>query len=498
MSELVQPDASESSRGSDDGPTLRERHDGIVARLSEIERIRREICALQARQAREVAGYVDERLRFDDALGVPASAGQERTMVAEVAMAAGVSVITAQGLMSDAWQLVHHNQASLARLEQGDLLWSTVRTITHETVAIEEPRLRALADEVIAEEAVDLVPGKVRAMAQRRVVEVDPDAAARRAETARADQHVSVRQDAPGVATLAAFMEAERVAACHDALNREARARKASGVGKRLGELMCDVLFERLTGAETVTDVSAQVSVIMTDTTLLGVDDTPANLLGYGPLPAHVARMLATSDNAWLRRFYTDPIDGSITVADTRRRRFDGTLREIATIRDQYCRGIQCASPITAQDHVHEYADGGPTTFGNAQGLSTNCHTTREHPRMRVSREADTGVITWQTPSGLTYRSLAPPALGHGSLPAHQMRLRRQLLHPPESGGERALLKALMRASRVPRSDRLTQVLEVAWSHARQAPRQASTTHNRSAARPGPGDSTSEPEAPPF
>jgi hypothetical protein len=170
--------------------------------------------------------------------------------------------------------------------------------------------------------------------------------------------------------------------------------------------------------------------------------------------------MLATSDSAWLRRFYTDPIDGAVTVADTRRRRFDGSLREVATVRDQYCRGIQCASPITAIDHLVEHAKGGPTSFGNSQGLSTNCHTTREHPAMKVTHDPDTGVVTWKTPSGLIYRSLPPPALGHGSLRLDQVELRRMLLHPPESRVEARFLRRLVRHGRSPRSPDPPDVVE--------------------------------------
>ena len=416
-------------------------------RLAEIERLRREIGALQAQLAREITGYVDQRLAADVELGVP-DGPSTRCMAAEVAIAAGVSVISAQNLMSDCWDLVTHNPATLASLQAGDLQWWVARQIAAETSLIEEPPLRALADRVIAEEAVDVVPGKAKTLAQRRVVEVDPDAAARRSAKARREAHVRLSPaDSPGTATLAAFMSAEQATACHQALRREARARKSAGTPGRVGELMTQVLFERVTGAGSVTDLTTQVAVVMTDTTLFGLDDTPANLIGYGPLPAHAARLLATHDNAWLRRFYTDPVDGSISFADTGRRRFDGTMRDIATFRDQYCRGIQCASPIS--EHIEAYAEHGPTTLANDQGLSANCHHTRDHPEMRVTRDGDTGVITWRTPSGLTYRGLPPPALGHGSATRAQRLMRHLLLNPPPSAHEQVLLRRLARHIRI-------------------------------------------------
>jgi hypothetical protein len=433
-------------------------------RLAEIKRLRREISALQAQLAVEVTGYVDQRLTADAELGVP-DGPSTRCMAAEVALAAGVSVITAQSLMSDCWDLVTNNPATLAALRAGDLQWWVARQIATETGVIAEPRLRALADRVIAQEAVDVVPGKVKTLAQRRVLEVDPDAAARRSDRARRDAHVRLTPaDSPGTATLAAFLPAEQAVACRDALRREARARKGRGSPGRLGELMTQVLFERVTGAGQVTDLTTQVAVVMTDTTLFGSDDQPGHLIGYGPLPAHVARLLATHDNAWLRRFYTDPVDGSISLADAGRRRFDGALREIATFRDQYCRGIQCASPITDHDHVQPHAEEGPTTLANDQGLSANCHHTRDHPGMTVIRDPDTGVTSWHTPTGLTYRNLPPPALGHGSATPAQNQLRRLLLNPSPSRHERHLLTALTRHLRTPQP-RPGIPIHTAWRH---------------------------------
>ncbi|MGH4019142.1 MAG: DUF222 domain-containing protein, partial [Pseudonocardiaceae bacterium] len=51
--------------------------------------------------------------------------------------------------------------------------------------------------------------------------------------------------------------------------------------------------------------VQVQVRVTVPFSMLLGLDEQPAELAGYGPLPAHVARQLA-ADGVW-RRILTDP-----------------------------------------------------------------------------------------------------------------------------------------------------------------------------------------------
>ncbi len=406
----------------------------------------------------QITAYVDERVAIDHEHGFTDSNAQYRSMAAEVAIACGVSVTTAKCLMADSWQLSTKAPATMAKLREGDLQFYAARVIANATCVIDDDSKRALADRVIAEEAVDLIPGRVSAMAERRVFEVDPDAADRRARRERDEQRVTVSDGWSGTASLSVCMESERVAACHDALRREARARKAAGADQRLGQLMCQVLFERLTGAASVTDVKAQVNLVMTDTTLFALSDAPANLIGCGPLPAHAARLLATSRNASLRRLYTDPVDGSVVAADTQRRCFDGSLADLITVRDQQCRGIRCASPITAKDHVVEHANGGRTSFDNGQGLSTNCHTTREHPEMTVTKAADSAMITWRTPSGLTFRSLPPAALGAGSLTPEQITLRRLQLHPPKSEPERVLLSVVIQHIRLRQSSPHTEI----------------------------------------
>jgi hypothetical protein len=49
-------------------------------------------------------------------------------------------------------------------------------------------------------------------------------------------------------------------------------------------------------------------------TTLLGLDDAPGELAGYGPLPAHLAREMARE--GVLRRVLTDPVTGLVVSVD--------------------------------------------------------------------------------------------------------------------------------------------------------------------------------------
>jgi hypothetical protein len=408
--------------------------------LARIEKLERKIAALQADQVALTASFIDERMRFDEAHGFLSDPAQYRGMVAEVAIAKQVSVTTAAGFMDDAWAMTHHNPVTLAALQTGRIGLTAARAIARETSVLDDPATRALADRVIAEEAPDLLPGKVRPMAEQRVAEIDPEAAERRTARERMDKHVQLQPAGSGMAWLNAYLPAEQAEAAYASLRDHARRLRAEGDPRPTSHLMCDATFERLTG--TTTDaIPSQVNVVMTDATLLGLDDDPAHLVGIGPLAASFARSLATNGQGWLRRFLTDPVHGSLTHGDTRRRRIDGSLRALATARDQHCRGIQCASPIADFDHLHEHARGGVTTLENAQGLSRSCHTTRDDPRMQVERNPRTGVVTWTTPSGLTWRSLPPPSQAPGLLLPRHLRWRHLLTHPVVSRVENIVLE---------------------------------------------------------
>lgn len=436
------------AEGDDTAGRWAVREDACGGTLDRIEELQKQICSLQAEQVRQVAAFVEQRNRLDADLGVPSGPAQYRCLVAEISLACNLSSLTAQSFVADAYSLATAHPFTLAALDAGTINLTAARTVARETRLLDDPATQALADQVIAEEISDVTPGKIRALVEQRVIEIDPDAAARRAVQERADRHISIAAGTPGTAYLNAYLPAEQAAACWQALHDQARGLRADGDPRSISHLMCDTFVERVTGASKPRDCKVHLDLVMTDTALLGGDDTPAHLTGCGPIPASVARLIAATSNTWVKRLYSDPIDSTLLTADTRRRRFDGALREFIVARDRHCRGIKCASPIRDIDHITPFANAGRTSVANGQGLSKNCHTTREHPRMRLDHGALSALVTWTTPSNRIYRSLPPPALGVGATTAAQRRRRHWLLHPPNSQLERLLLHSNLTALR--------------------------------------------------
>ncbi|MGO3151021.1 MAG: hypothetical protein ACTIJJ_00145 [Galactobacter sp.] len=119
--------------------------------------------------------------------------------------------------------------------------------------------------------------------------------------------------------------------------------------------------------------VGVQVNIVITDLALFGIQDTPAEIFGLGPVPAETARtMIATATAhhmATLKRLYTDPVSGALVAMESKSRTFPDGLAQMIGFRDKFCRHPYCNSPIKHLDHITPHATGGPTSFANGQGL---------------------------------------------------------------------------------------------------------------------------------
>jgi len=206
----------------------------------------------------------------------------------------------------------------------------------------------------------------------------------------------------------------------HAVLTAAAAASRAGGDGRSKGQLMADLLVERVTGQATADAVPVEVQVVITDRALLSNDTTPAQIPGYGTVPAGWARDLIsqTPEAVWLRRLYTHPDDGTLVSMDSTRRLFDGGLRRFLVARDGTCQTPWCDAPVRHLDHVVDHAAGGPTNAHNGQGTCERCNHTKQQPGWRARPEPAPTPRAWRahtvvtvTPTGHRYASTAPPVL---------------------------------------------------------------------------------------
>ena len=253
---------------------------------------------------------------------------------------------------------------------------------------------------------------------------LDPGSAIRRTRGARSDRNVTLRPAPDTMGYLSGFLPVEQGVACLAALRMAADTARTNGDARSHGQVMADTLVERVTGQVNAAGIDVEVQLVMTDSTLLSDDHSPAQVIGFGPIHAALARVIVRrAHRAWLRRLYRNPECGALVAMDSRRRVFDGELREFLVIRDQTCRTPWCDAPIRHADHAVPVADGGATSVKNGQGLCEACNYAKEASGWRTLPLAgDRHQVLITTPTGHTYVSTAPdPPQPHA---------------PPDPGGD--------------------------------------------------------------
>ncbi|PSL08517.1 uncharacterized protein DUF222 [Haloactinopolyspora alba] len=155
----------------------------------------------------------------------------------------------------------------------------------------------------------------------------------------------------------------------------------------------------------------ATVNVTLAYTTLVGVDEEPAHLDGYGPITADTARAIAA--DATLRRLLTDPVDGRLLEYGRSTYTPPRALADFIIARDRTCRFPTADTPasICDIDHRQPYQRGGTTGASNNQALSRRFHLDKTlHGWDR--HQLPNGALRWTSPAGRTY-TVHPEPIGH-------------------------------------------------------------------------------------
>ncbi len=427
----------------------------------------RVIAWAQARQIREMTSFLDSAEARNKALGACDSQAHD-SAVAEVGLMLAVSARTAACRAGDAWSLCTRLPATVAALESGRITLAKARILDAETVNLSGEHAAAVEAQVLAK-AQKQTPGQLRAAARRAVLLADPAAAQKRAEQARRERGVRMWPEPDGMATLSAYLPAGDAVGVFAVLDEYARQSGAAGDERTLEARRGDALVDLVLGPTGVcsegtsaardhttqpdsghhnthhpSDVNAShgapddvvpapgatspagcrcecgrcrrgggvdVRVTIPYTALLGANELPGDLAGYGPIPAAVARDLAAG-GTW-RRILTDPASGRPLDYGTTRYRPPAHLAGLVITRDQTCQFPGCRVPAHRCDIDHGVAhdpdnDTGPTSDVNLGPKCRRHHQIKQTPGWSVTHHPD-GCTSWVTPSGHLYHSQPPP-----------------------------------------------------------------------------------------
>lgn len=434
-----------------------------VAVIAELERLKNVCAAAQA----AITLDLDEQAAVDRQAtqGELGHRRREREGVTlEVSLARHVSPQRARSLIGLARSLHDRLPHTLQAFRDGRVSEWASSLVVRETQGLTDDQAREV-DARLAPTLGTCSEGRLARRAASLAYEADRRGFVRRHARAVEDRYVSIRPAADGMVRLSGLLPLVEGVAVHKALDEHARSARAAGAAEAAGvagevgsngaagagdaardrcassgsdgsaivrgevptvaQLRADELVRRITGVNPAREgMPVEIGLVMTDRALADEGRDSARVPGYGPVPAMLARMIASCGStrggdviaarAWLRRLFLDPVDSTVQDVDRRRRLFTGPLRRFVMTRDQECATPWCHAPVQDVDHVTRARDGGETTAANGQGLCQSCNLDKEAEDLRtdLSAAADgTRAVRIRTRYGQTHFSQAPPVL---------------------------------------------------------------------------------------
>jgi hypothetical protein len=324
------------------------------------------------------------------------------------------------------------------RLRAGSLDPYRVWLITDTLTSLgSHPTGVAAARQVEAEilgRAASMTGGQLRKALRKGCRAVDPDWGARMFAKARKTRRVGFDfRGQDGLVTLYAALPPVEALAVKDRLEQLAAVPSRTPPGEGGGEERChdermaDALVTAVLGAKpddptTPAAPGIVLQVLVPLPTLLGLREDTAELVGYGDIPAGMAREMA-GDAAW-ELWIHDELNGHLLDQGKHSYPPNAPLGRYITNRDRYCRFPGCPRPAASCDKDHtepfdhrsaqdcrapdaatcdpDLHPGGSTSAANLSCLCRRTHRAKTFGDYQTRQDPD-GTQHWITPLGRTY-----------------------------------------------------------------------------------------------
>ena len=368
----------------------------------------------------------------------------------DVATALRLSANTAQSRIDVARVLSNHLPATCEALASGDISPSHATLIARETSEAIKRGLSTedlyLVESKALAHAEFHTPSQVGRKIRMLIAQISPETFEESVAIARDTRSVRMYPESDGMATVIALLPAEDAQTVMLAINSligsqssasdarsmntksavarsleinptEARSLHFNSTDMRsMGSKSTDTRSMEMKRADALTEICGDllariskdyqphrrpvsVNITMDLPTALGLAENPAELAGYGPIPASVARTLS-ADGKW-RRFITDPVTGNLLDYGRETYLPPQQLVDFLTARDRTCRFPTCSQParVTDIDHAQPWEEGGATSASNLGLLCRRHHRIKTHDGWKLTSYED-GSCLWITPAG--------------------------------------------------------------------------------------------------
>jgi hypothetical protein len=289
-------------------------------------------------------------------------------------------------------------------LDAGWIDTPRARVIVDQTLHLEEPLARAVAEEVLGP-AGSMTTGQLRARVARLAISVDPAAAKTRYEEGLEERRVSAVANPDGTANIFGLnLSVPESLAAMRRINRLARAARSRDDERTMDQIRADIFLDILQGralgrghGQAVVDIQAGLD------TLTGVTDDPGLIPGWGPVIADVARHVVNEQPDARHQLTVIGENGETIWAGAPRRRPTASQRRQIEVRNPTCVFPGCRMPASDCDIDHHVAleHGGPTQPGNLGPLCRHDHLGKH--RGWTLQQTRPGSYKWTSPLQHTY-----------------------------------------------------------------------------------------------
>src|SRR5690625_2219062 len=292
--------------------------------LQLVEQAKRKLAAVQAQATHAL---IEQREAAEAEDGIPKSK-RLGGVDAEVGLARGESPFVGAALTRLATALCSVLPHTLTALRVGRVSEYHARIVAEQTTHLSEAHRRKI-DELIAHRLGKASSSQLRKLIEGHALRLDREAAEQRAAVNKAQRRVWMEPAGDGTSYLTAQVATHDAVAVMDVLHQRANQRRIEAAADNPdapllshNQIQADLFVELLTGQLPGPGVTAEVMVLMEDTTLFGDDDQPAWIPGHGPVPAGIIKdwLADPTVKAFLRRMYTRPSDGQLVAMESRRR----------------------------------------------------------------------------------------------------------------------------------------------------------------------------------
>ncbi len=337
---------------------------------------------------------------------------------------------------------------ALAALRSGRVSWSHAAALVHEYAGV-PPEAASAVEGALLPVAMRTTTTKLAYQARRLRNHHHPEVLDERARSAGARRRVEMDPADDAMAWLSVYLPATSASAIDAHLTAAARHLQRPAEARTLAQLRTDVFVDlllpcdgRSSGPETGVDVRASagaacacgsstdrrggpdslvtppgpsgatplpdslrahINVTVPVLSLLGVDDAPALLEGYGPIAAELARRLAAHAPSFTR-LPTHPETGAVLSVGRTTYTVPADLKKWLRVRDRTCRHPGCSIPAARceLDHTRPWAHDGPTDADNLAHLCRKHHAFKSEGLCHYDQPRP-GVLTATSAGGRTY-----------------------------------------------------------------------------------------------